>query len=52
MNRNHRWFIYSLFAYFDCAWAYNVISSAVAASGDRYVLSYGQVRVPPLLETH
>ena len=34
-----------MFAYLDTTWAYRVIRSAVSATGDGYVLTYGQVRI-------
>ena len=34
-----------MFAYLDTTLAYRVIRSAVSATGDGYVLSYGQVRI-------
>ena len=42
---NHKWCIYYMFAYLDTTLAYRVIRSAVSATGDGYVLSYGQVRM-------
>ena len=39
--------MYILFAYFDATWVYKIIGGAAAASGEGYVLSYGQVW-PPL----
>ena len=48
IDRNHKWYTYYVFAYFDICWALRVISLAILASEDEYVLSYGQVRVPCL----
>ena len=44
IDRNHKWCIYSLFAYFDICWALNVIALSILLSENRYVLSYGQVQ--------
>ena len=46
IDRNYKWCIYSLFAYFDIGWAYRVIFPAALAAEFEYVLSYGQVRTP------
>jgi len=47
IDRNDRWCIYMLLTYFDIIWAFRVIVKSVYASGEGYVLSYGQVW-PPL----
>ena len=46
VDRNHKWYTYSLFAYLDITWAYLVITSTVFATLEGYVLSYGQVWLP------
>jgi len=46
IGRNHKWYIYCLFAYLDICWAFQIIIYAYFMSGDKYVLSYGQVRTP------
>jgi len=46
IDRNHKWYIYCLFAYLDISWAQRIVSLAILASQGEYVLSYGQVRVP------
>ena len=47
IDHNHKWWVYSLFAYLDCWWAIRVISYAILLSidehDDSYELSYGQV---------
>ena len=49
IDRNHKWCVYPLLVYFDYGWAFQVIIFALTASvwNQRYVLSYGQVRLPP-----
>ena len=42
IDRNHKWFIYCLFTFFDSVWAFVVIRTALGLL-DGYVLSYGQV---------
>ena len=46
VDRNYKPFVYVLFANFDISWAYGIITSSVAATGEGYVLSYGQVWLP------
>jgi len=43
IDRNHKWWIYCLFGYLDVGWTYQVISLAIPAPEDKYVVSYGQV---------
>ena len=45
IDRNHKWFIYTVFASADSGWALSVISSSNGNFSDSYVLSYGQVRL-------
>lgn len=45
VDRNHKWWVYSLFAYLDCRWTIRVIAS-IAKPLDEYELSYGQVLLP------
>ena len=42
IDRNHKWWVYILFAYLDCWWAVRAISGAVDEF-EGYELSYGQV---------
>jgi len=43
LDRKHKWCKRLPFLFLDIAWAYQVIYYAVAASGKKYVLTYGQV---------
>lgn len=44
IDRNHKWWVYSLFAYLDFCWTWAVIGyTARASTSIGYVLSYGQV---------
>ena len=46
IDHNYKWFVYALFVNFDIGWVYWVVSLSVSATGDGYVLSYGQVWLP------
>jgi hypothetical protein len=46
VDRNHKWCMGSLFAYFDYCWGFQVINSAPFTPDYGYVLSYSQVWLP------